>query len=98
MYKHYFDPIATSEYKDAVEWYGERSISSMENFINSVEKKIEALCKTPTLYKVTYKNHREVSLKKFPYSIVFIIDKKSKLIAITSIYHHKRNPRRKYNK
>jgi mRNA-degrading endonuclease RelE of RelBE toxin-antitoxin system len=61
-------------------------------------KKLKRICSAPTLYKITYKKYREASLKKFPYSLVYLINEKAKTILITSIYHHKRNPRRKYIK
>ncbi len=97
-YKHTFDPIALLEYHDAVAWYGEKSLAAMDNFIAAVNVKIRMICAAPRLYRNVYKNSREVSLKKFPYSVVFFINEATKTIIITSVYHHKRNPKRKYAK
>jgi len=38
-YTHSFDPVAFEEYKKAIEWYGERSIMALDNFILAVNKK-----------------------------------------------------------
>jgi len=97
-YKHSFDPMALAEYKEAIEWYGQKSITALDGFIAAVNVKIEAVCLTPALYRITYKNQREVSLNKFPYAIVYSVNENAKMVTITSVYHHKRNPRRKYKK
>ena len=97
-YKYTFDPIAIDEYKQAVTWYGERSVSAMDNFILAVDEKIRNICLDPTFYRNVYKKSREISLKKFPYSIVYFINEEIKTVVITSVYHHKRNPKRKYTK
>src|SRR4051812_38519412 len=97
-YKYIYDPIALSEYHETITWYGERSLSAVDNFIAEVNEKIKKICAAPSLYKSVYKNSREVSLKKFPYSIVYYINAATKTIIIISIYHHKRNPKRKYIK
>ena len=97
-YKHSFDPVALAEYKEAIEWYGGKSVTALERFITALNEKVKAICLAPALYKRTYKSQREVSSNKFPYAIVYSVDETAKMITITSVYHHKRNPRRKYKK
>lgn len=97
-YSHTFEPVALLEYHEAIIWYGERSLMAVDNFIAAINEKIKTICLTPRLYKNIYKNTREVSLKKFPYSIVYFIDEATNTIIITSVYHHRRNPKRKYKK
>ena len=98
IYSHIFDDIAIEEYEQATSWYGQQSMSAMDNFIKSVDDKIRDICLTPYLYRNRYKKYRETSLNKFPYSIVYFVDENAKTISITSIYHHKRNPKKKYKK
>ena len=95
-YTHTYDPIALSEYHEAIAWYGEKSLIAVDNFIVEVDEKIKKICAAPGLYRNVYKNSREVSLKKFPYAIVYFINEATRTIIITSVYHHKRNPKRKY--
>ena len=97
-YRHIFSPAALAEYKEAVAWYQERSEMAAANFVEAVSLKIKEICKDPLRYRNTYKVFRETSLKKFPFSIVYFPDQKKKTVIISSIFHHRRNPRRKYKK
>lgn len=97
-YKHILSPIALQEYTDAINWYGERSIKAVDEFVIAVNDKITAICAKPTMYRVVHKIYREVSLQKFPFSIVYSINKDTQTIIILSVYHQSRNPKRKYKK
>ncbi len=97
-YKYIYDPIALTEYKDAVSWYNARSEKAAENFVIEVTKKIEQICSHPLRCRNEYKYFKEISVKKYPYSIVYFVDENTKTIVITSVYHHKRNPTNKYEK
>ena len=93
-----YAPAALQEYKEAVGWYLGRSETAADNFIREVKEKIAVICDDPMRYRNTYKNFRETSLKKYPYAIVYLVDEPRKTIMVSSVYHHKRNPRRKYRK
>lgn len=97
-YKHLFDPVAADEYVNAYDWYAERSHVAADGLLIAIEETIQLICENPTRYRNTYKKLREVSLKKYPYSIVYYTDEGNKLIIITSVYHHRRNPAKKYRK
>jgi len=74
----------------------EQSVSAAEKFILAVDSAIEMICKSPQLFRNVYKEYYEVSLKKYPYTVIYTIDPDRKLVTIRSIYHHKRNPNKKY--
>ena len=95
-YKHVFAPAALIEYKEAVEWYDERSKTAAENFVRDVKEKIKSICINPLRYRNAYKYFRETSLKKYPFYIVYFVDENKRLVIISSVFHHKRNPKRKY--
>jgi plasmid stabilization system protein ParE len=97
-YRHLYDPIALMEYKDAVSWYAAGSEKAANNLIKEVKEKIKVICNDPLRYRNTYKKFRETSLKKYPYSIVYLIDESAATVIIISVYHHKRNPKGKYRK
>lgn len=97
-YRYIYDPVALVEYREAVEWYTERSILAAENFVLAVGDGVKAICKSPHRNRNTYADFREISLKKYPYYIVYPVDDKNMIVVITSVYHHKRNPTAKYNK
>ena len=69
-----YDPVGFQEYKDAVKWYLERSIPAADNFTKEVDARISTICSDPFRFRKTYEQFREISLKKYPYSIVFIVD------------------------
>lgn len=97
-YFYIISPVAASEYEDAFNWYEERSTQASEAFIISVQNAIEAICQNPYRYRNTYKSLREITLRKYPFNLIYYIDEESKIIIVFSIYHHKRNPENKYNK
>ena len=97
-YRYIYDPVALNEYKDAVSWYLERSELAAESFVKEVNEKLAVICIDPFCYRNTYKEYHEISLKRFPYYIVYLIDENKKVVIVSSIYHHKRNPQKKYKK
>ena len=97
-YKHIFEPAALDEYSAALEWYYERSENAAMNFVKEVKDKIKEVCSDPLRYRNTYKQFREKSLKKYPFCIVYLVDEVEKVVVISSVYHHKRNPRKKFRK
>ena len=97
-YNYIYEPVALKEYKEAVEWYEERSETAAINFVNEVNEKIKSICTFPLRYRNTYKYFRETYLKKYPFYIVYFVDESKNIVVISSIYHHKRNPKKKYEK
>jgi plasmid stabilization system protein ParE len=97
-YQYIFLEKAQEEYEIALNWYKEKSLKATENFVNELKRQISVICEDPSRYRNTYKNYRETSLKRFPYSIIYFIDEDQKIIVIQSIFHHRRNPRNKYKR
>lgn len=83
---------AAQEYENAFEWYQQRSEAAADNLIIEVEETIRAVCQDPHRYKKTYKKVYEISLKKYPYYLIYLIDDMKKVVTIISLFHHKRNP------
>ncbi|MBI1783272.1 MAG: type II toxin-antitoxin system RelE/ParE family toxin [Sphingobacteriales bacterium] len=97
-YKAIYNPEALDEYKDAVSWYLERSDVAAEKFAAAINEKVKEICKDAYRYKTTYSFFKETSLKKFPFNIVYFIDENIKAVIISSIFHHRRNPKKKFKK
>jgi len=87
---------AIKEYEEATEWYKERSIQAAENFEDAVNKKIDILRVHPLRYRKTYKEFHEIRLDKYPFNIIFLVAEIKMIVVISSIYHHKRNPKKKF--
>ena len=87
---------AQKDYEQSIEWYMERSVDVAEKFVKSIDSVIQLICNNPNRWRKKYKNFHEITLKKFPFTIIYTIEEDKYLIVISSIYHHKRNPKGKY--
>ena len=95
-YSYIYEPRAIQEYEEAIVWYLEWSKQASEHFELAVTEKLHEICLHPRLYRNTKKYFREAFLKKYPYSIIYVIDNEKHTIVITSVFHNSRNPRKKY--
>lgn len=87
---------ANEELENAFDWYYHKSKLSAQHFFDEVFSRIEVIRKYPKRYPKKSKNFREVSLKKFPFSIVYELEEYKKLVFIHAIFHQKRNPKLKF--
>jgi plasmid stabilization system protein ParE len=87
-------PKAQKEILDAWEWYEERRIGLGDLFKDEVAKKIRDVVENPLHYQLKGR-YREAQTDVFPYLIVFRFDKKADIIFIVSVFHMKRNPKKK---
>jgi|LakMenE18May11ns_1017448.scaffolds.fasta_scaffold9654454_1 plasmid stabilization system protein ParE len=96
QYTIVFASKAQNEYEESVLWYLKKSEEVSLKFIVSLEDTIQKIVKNPFINKNLYKRFYEINIKKYPFTIVYVIDKKE--IIIISIYHQKRNPKYKISK
>jgi plasmid stabilization system protein ParE len=95
-YKIEFLPRARKELLEAWDWYDDRWSGLGDRFMREIEKKLEQIQKTPERYAERRKGFRETKIKVFPYLIIYRMQKRKKIIAISSIFHTSRNPKKKY--
>ncbi|MGN6295640.1 MAG: type II toxin-antitoxin system RelE/ParE family toxin [Ginsengibacter sp.] len=75
-----------------------KSFFAADNLILAVENAISVICANPYQYRNTYKNLREITIKKYPFNLIYFVDEDKKLIKVISLFHHRRNPKIKYKK
>jgi len=97
-YTHIFEPNAAKEYEEALTWYEERSILAADNFIIAVQQGIKQACADPFRYRNPYNNLREITLRKYPFNLIYYVNEIKMEVVIVSVFHHKRNPKNKYKK
>ncbi len=90
--------VAQIEYEKSLHWYAVRSEQAAINFIKAVDIALKLICDNPERWRNKYKNYHELGLKKYPFTVIYIIDSEKELVVVTSIYHHKRNPKKRYKK
>lgn len=59
--------------KMSVRWYLDRSEVAATNFIMAVDTALQLICENPKRWRNRYKNYYELSLKKYPFTIIYII-------------------------
>ena len=87
---------AAKEYLLAIAWYKERSLIAAENFVKEVNETFTNIEAQPSRYRNIYKHFYEIKVRKYPYSIVYFIDEEKGSIVITTVFHYKRNPKKKF--
>ena len=97
-YNYILLAAAQAEYESSIIWYNERSWLAADEFAEAVENAIKLICDHPYRWRNEHGKFHELALKNFPYSIVYGIDVNRELVVIGSIYHHRRNPKKKYRK
>jgi plasmid stabilization system protein ParE len=96
-YKIELLPRARKELLDAWDWYDDRWSGLGDRFMAEITKKLAQIEKTPERYVERKNGFRETKIKVFPYLIIFRVQKRKKIIAISSIFHTSRNPKKKYS-
>ena len=90
-YKVIVSPRAQKEIENAIDYYALYSADTPQNFIKSLEDAFDALSKKP-FFRVRYKNIRGLMIKRFPYTLYFMITEHTNRVRILSCFHNKRNP------
>ena len=87
---------ALAEMQDAFDWY-EKAVNGLgDKFLQRIEHYNQLISSNPLQFKTTYKNFREVYLRQFPFVLVYFVDEKKKAVVIFSVFHCKKNPKKKF--
>jgi plasmid stabilization system protein ParE len=90
-YKIIVSPRAQKEIENAIDYYAVYSSNAPKNFIYLLTHTYNTIALNP-FYKVLYKNIRALKIKKFPYSLYFIVDETKQTIKILACFHNHRSP------
>lgn len=89
---------ARIELLEAWEWYEDKQPGLGDKFKQHVYSCLRIIEQHPNRYPERKKYYREALVKIFPYLVIYRIDKKQKRIAIISVFHNSRRPKKKYQK
>ena len=95
-YKYILHESAQEDYESSLGWYLERSEQATERFIAAMDASLQLICEHPKRWSNKYKSYYELGLKGYPFTIIYTIEEDKKLIVVSAVYHHKRNPKKKY--
>lgn len=91
-------PSTEQDVYDGYSWYENKQAGLGDRFLESVWERIQDIILYPENYGYSKVPFREAAVDDFPYTIVYRLNKRKRLIFISAIYHTKRNPKHKYRK
>ncbi|WP_428328577.1 type II toxin-antitoxin system RelE/ParE family toxin [Mucilaginibacter sp.] len=94
-YSYVLRQEALEEFTDAYIWYEEQREGLGKLFSVAIYNKLIHVCNNPLHYKASYKNFHEARADKFPFLIVYTINKELEQITVLAIFHTSRNPKNK---
>ncbi|WP_339703772.1 type II toxin-antitoxin system RelE/ParE family toxin [Algoriphagus aquimarinus] len=81
---------AEIEISDAINYYERKLIGLGQRFLESVERSLSLIAKTPELYAIKKMPFRSCPLKGFPYLIFYAIE--GEVIVVYSIFNTAQDP------
>jgi len=95
MYQIEFLRKSRLELLAAWKWYEDKQPGLGDKFKHQVDLRINEIERNPRRYPERKKNYREGIVKGFPYLIIYRVQGRQKKIAIVSIFHTSRSPKKK---
>lgn len=80
--------------EDAYEWYEIQKPGLGEEFLSELNGYYKKLESTPEYYGKIKKEYRQISLKRFPFVIVYEIIEND--VVVFAVFHTSRNPKNKF--
>ncbi|MCC6287684.1 MAG: type II toxin-antitoxin system RelE/ParE family toxin [Chitinophagaceae bacterium] len=98
IYQYSFFASAQKDYEESLNWYLQKSSAAADGFIKAVDFALIQICNYPDRYRNTYKHYYEIRLKKYPFALIYSIEKREELIIVWKVFHEKRDPGKKFTK
>ncbi len=89
-YRIIIRPEAEDDLKKAFLWYEDKRKDLGYDFLLQVDGGLRFIKRNPKIFKPEYKETRKHLIKRFPYKIIYLIEKHS--IIVLAVTHGKRNP------
>ena len=90
MMKVTFHEEADAEMNEAAQYYEERAMGLGMSFLDAVEESVDKVLANPEAYQLVGDEVRHKLLRRFPYSILYVLEKDC--IRIMAVAHQKRRP------
>jgi len=84
-------PAAAAEIDAAYRWYEKKREGLGSEFLEAVDKMVNAIAENPERFPTIRKDIRRALLRRFPYSIFYRVV--SGHVVVIACFHGKRNPR-----
>ncbi len=97
-YQLVFESSAEEDYREAFNWYEDHGEGLGSDFEEKVDECLLKISASPEAYSLVGKRFRQANVTKFPYLIIYGIEKEARRVVIYSIFHTSRRPKKKYRK
>jgi len=91
-YKVIISDSAKNDIKDSALWYNKQQAGLGKRFTKSIKDCINAIQLLPESFQIRYKNNRAGIPYKFPYLVIYNVNKDDKTISIIAVFHSSKNP------
>lgn len=85
-----FLPEVEDDAINAYRWYEQKSKGLGEEFLRAFDASTAEITRSPGLYPKVYQSFHRKLLKRFPYAVYFLIERKT--IIVYGLFHCARNP------
>jgi plasmid stabilization system protein ParE len=85
-----FTKAARAELIDAQDWYESEATGLGRRFRAAIEALVERMSVNPMQFPVGFKNVRRALLRRFPYSLFFVIENET--LFVIACFHASRDP------
>lgn len=89
-YEIIISPEAERDLSEAFIWYEDKRRGLGFDFLLQVDAGIRFIGRNPDIHPVAYRETRNHFIKRFPYKIIYFIEKQR--IIILGVFHGRRNP------
>lgn len=89
-----FEEDAKIDLADSFDSYSNISTIVAENFLIEISKTISYLEENPLQFKIIYKDFRQSPLKKYPFVLLYKIDKKQ--VKVYRVFATSKNPKKRF--
>jgi toxin ParE1/3/4 len=85
-----FTQAASAELIDAQDWYEGEASGLGRRFLLAVDAQLERITASPRQFPIVLKNVRRALLRRFPYSLFFVLEDETLLVI--ACFHASRDP------
>jgi len=91
-YKIIISESAKTDIRQAAQWYNNQQKGLGKQFIHAIKDCVKTIQLQPEGFQIRYKNVRVGIPNKFPYLVIYLIDKGINTISIIAVFHSSQNP------
>ena len=86
-----YKPAAAAEVANAIAWYNQSEVNQAEAFVRDLERTEAHLSAHPELYQRVEDEIRRAVLRRFPYSLLYVIEQE--LVVVLACMHQHQKPK-----